>query len=109
MCNPDQSDGTFGFQKTWWNTSIRPHNWKIWRVSLITYFRERTDPNIHHDSVREHWWDDRIQKFRNVPQQAEIIIVTAIRVLAPLGSSTFQRIDNTTTVDTEPKQKATLD
>ena len=58
-------------------------------------FREIIDPDTLNVLITEHWWDDRIQKFRNLAQRAGITIVTAIGVLAPLGTSIFQLVDDT--------------
>ena len=83
----------------------RPEKFKI----HIMYFRERTDPDTKDITITELWGDDQIQNCRNLAQRVGIAIVTTIAALAPLGKHVFQIIEDTTTVETEPKRTAELD
>ena len=82
-----------------------PDQFKIHRMD----FRERTDPDTKDIIITEHWGDDQIQNCRNLAQRVGIAIVTTIAALAPLGKHVFQIIEDTTTVETDPKRTAELD
>jgi hypothetical protein len=82
-----------------------PDQFKIHRIDL----RERTDPDTKDIIITEHWGNDQIQNCRNLAQRVGIAIVTTIAALAPLGTNIFQLIEDTTTVETNPKRTAALE